>query len=62
MTSSRIALTIFIASVVGLFIVYPTAGALDGITAFAAFNASYAWLVARVASMAWEYFAPYARR
>ena len=62
MKSSGIALTIFIASVLGLLIVYPAPGALDGITVFALFNAAYAWLVARVAGMAWEYFAPYARR
>ena len=62
MTSWGFALTIFIASMAGLLIVYPTIGALDGITVFALFNAAYAWFVARVVGMAWEYFAPYARR
>jgi len=62
MTSSGVALTIFIASMAGLLIVYPSIGSLDAIAVFALFNAAYAWIVARVASMAWDYFAPYARR
>ena len=62
MTTSGLALMVFLGSTIGLFVVFPDPGATVGVTAFAAFNGAYAWLAGRVASLAWEFFVPFARR
>ena len=56
MSSFGIGLVVFFGSLAGIFIVYPYLMAWPGLLVFAAFNGGYAWLVARVASMAWDYF------
>ena len=62
MTSSGFAFTVFLGSVLGLYIGYQSLSGAAGMVAFGAFNAGYAWVAARVVSMAWAYFAPHARR
>ena len=59
MTSLGFAVTVFLGSSMGLFVVYPDPNALDGISVFALFNAGYAWLAGRVASMAWQLLIPH---
>ena len=56
MTPFGVSTAVFLGSLAGLFLVYPHWMAWPGVLVFAAFNAGYAWLVARVASMAWDFF------
>ena len=57
MTCFGIAIVVFMGSLIGLYSVYDYPEALRGLAILSLFNAAYAWFVARVGAMAWDFIA-----